>query len=89
MNCKQGDLAIIVKIKNGSPDGAEKHLGKIVKCIESYYDDNFLIWETDPVLLDTDGDELDFEDDELKPIRDTDKEDEMLRITGKPEKVTA
>lgn len=85
MNCKKGDLAIIVNIANGSPIGAENHIGKIVRCIEFYYEDNEAIWETYPVFLDHDNDELDFSDNELRPIRDSDKEDEMLRLIGNPE----
>lgn len=92
MNCKQGDLAIIVQSVCGNE-------GKVVKCLEyagvfkctsngvvGFYD----YWKTDTFIT-FEGGRRDNEirDCVLRPIRPTDGEDEMLRIAGKPERMTA
>ena len=85
MNCKQGDLAIIVKSVAGNE-------GKIVRCIRYVgiveYNDggNDPSWEVDIMLKKLDGlSNKIIADWQLLPIRDSDKEDEMLRLIGKPE----
>ena len=87
MNCKQGDLAIIVRSMAGNE-------GKIVRCLRFVgYVEGFVgndRWEIDTkiisfkrVLHNTTQDSW------MRPIRPTDGEDEMLRIAGKPQRMTA
>lgn len=87
MNCKQGDLAIVVRSKAG-------HEGKIFRCVSyvgkarGFFGDDY--WEIDAIVLSIDGKPNSFfRDSWMRPIRDNDGEDEMLRIVGKPEGVTA
>lgn len=90
MNCKPGDLAIVVRSAAGN-------LGKVVRCIrlateaekhELCFFQREAMWFTDTPMTSTWGcvDTLMF-DAYLRPIRDSDGEDEMLRIVGKPETV--
>jgi len=95
MNCKQGDLAIIVRSEAGNE-------GKIVRCIRFLGDRLWIskdgsiksspTWEINALLPSWNGD-VDprklLQDEVLRPLRDNDGEDEMLRIAGKPQKVTA
>lgn len=87
LNCKEGDLAIIVKSYSGNE-------GKIVKCLR-YFEKEWTLengtkylpsWEIDIKL----GNKYGYfhnsiPDEQLRPIRDQDGEDEMLLIVGKPE----
>ena len=93
MNCKPGDLAIIVKSHAGNE-------GKIVRCIKyigkQYWElPNGQItlshtWETDSLTKGYEGGlSPRIQDELLRPIRDNDGEDEMLRIAGLPQKETA
>ena len=93
MNCKQGDLAIIVRSFAGNE-------GKIVRCLKfipsmKWRQKNgpplvFDSWETDFTTAGWGGDVHNkIQDRQLRPIRPTDGEDEMLRIAGKPERMTA
>lgn len=88
MNCKQGDLAIIVKSHAGNE-------GKIVRCLKFVPAQEFITpegkivkwdsWEVNIVINAWSGEKTSIVPDHfLKPIRDNDGEDEMLRITGKP-----
>lgn len=93
MNCKQGDLAIVVKSWAGNE-------GKVVRCLRlsdctrrvlpdlSVVDE--AIWEVDQELTDCFGkkDAL-VADSQLRPIRDNDGEDEMVTIAGKPQGIPA
>ena len=76
MNCKRGDLAIII-------GGVfQKFLGRIItvtKISDSFSD----CWNTDPPLY-HDGFIVSMADEHLKPLRPGNEEDEMLRIAGKP-----
>jgi hypothetical protein len=102
MNCKPGDLAVI--INNPFPE----NIGKFVTVIKLANPENFyggkpgdFCWECESatevrVFCDDEGktsvmakDEFCMDDFELKPIRDNDGEDEMIRIAGKPEKEIA
>lgn len=76
MNCKQGDLAVVANIT--WPD-VTPYLGRIVRCI---YLDDMGGWFTEPEL--EKGRSI--FDGALRPIRDNDGEDEILRIAGKPVK---
>lgn len=82
MNCKPGDLAMIVSIE--SP----YHRGKIVTVVRvsNMFDDS---WVCDPDLEDAEGVGIDWADCALRPIRPTDGEDETLQWAGKPNEVTA
>lgn len=94
MNCKQGDLAIIVRSEAGNE-------GKIVRCLKLLPNNHWICcktgihsfadgWEIDQqVRLFTGGTTNRVPDYRLRPIRDQDGEDEMLRIAGKPERMTA
>jgi hypothetical protein len=84
MNCKQGDLAIIV-------EGLQA--GNIVRCV-SRYDGPWAGvpyapgWIVDRHLINRCGRFQNAVGDcALRPIRDNDGEDEMLRIAGKPREV--
>jgi len=84
MNCKQGDLAIIVK-------SYAHNEGKIVQCIKflpdfEYSDgDRSDSWEVDIYLQCGNGilSKI-IGDHQLRPIRDQDGEDEMIKLAGKP-----
>ena len=84
MNCRPGDLAVIVR----SAPAFERYVGKIVVVVKrsEIWND---CWVTDPRLFHFDGFPIDFTDSSLRPIRDSDGEDEMLRIAGKPQEVNA
>lgn len=90
MNCKPGDLAVIVSISNPAD---RPHLGKIVTCIRHRMDEYGGGWVTSPELTILKGPcrgfSLIWHDDDLRPIRDQDGEDETLAWAGKPSEVTA
>lgn len=91
LNCKEGDLAIIV--------GNDSGYGRLCAVVSGVFTredigDFRVHWECDTLgqkipLEDgtySDGVEtLDIPDENLRPIRDQDGEDEILRIAGKPE----
>lgn len=78
MNCKAGDLAVVVFAKR-----YPEFLGKIVR-ISQACDIFERSWDTDPPTFSSDGVEHSFCDEYLRPIRDQDGEDEILRLAGKP-----
>lgn len=79
MNCKPGDLAVIVRCERSY---CKAHLGKIVRCIQlESCDEGSMHWATDPKLYATDdGLEIVWADEVLRPIRDPgdDATDETL-----------
>lgn len=88
MNCKPGDLAIVVKSWAGNE-------GKVVTCIrlatfaelqKTEMDPSLgPLWLVDKLLNGTFGEPEPYVFDcQLKPIRPNDGEDEMIRIAGKP-----
>lgn len=92
MNCKPGDLAIIVRSESGNH-------GCIVECITFYANAKFMghrdhvnCWGVRGALRNPDrswpaireGVDGVIPDAWLRPLRDSDGEDEMLRIAGKP-----
>jgi len=87
MNCKEGDLAIIVNSQAGNE-------GKIVQCIKyigtykDYYGNDR--WKINTPILNSIG-KLSYtvRDSQLRPIRDSDKEDEMLNIIKIKEPINA
>ena len=103
MNCKQGDLAIVVRSKKGS-----QQIGKIVRCVRlapgtvKSTDGDFINlnidcgdwWEVDvPLRLfsKAKGEVLAnyCPDYSLKPLIDGDGEDEIISIAGIPSKASA
>lgn len=82
MNCRPGDLAVIVRCQMHPP-----LIGTFVRVVRRVPDD---YWYMDSPLPKPDGGAWIFIHDScLRPIRDNDGEDEMLRIAGKPNEVTA
>lgn len=85
MNCKPGDLAVIVRSAAGNE-------GRIVQCLDfvgvgdGYYDDSWLI---DREIAGTFEPLRFISDSKLRPLRDNDGEDETLTWAGKPAGVTA
>ena len=82
LNCKQGDLAVVVRSTAG-------HEGKLLTCIRfiGAYEDYLGIdyWLVDRVLTSNCGEEHQvFRDIWLRPLRDSDAQDEILRMVGKP-----
>lgn len=77
LRCRVGDLAMIVR-SNGGP----KYLGRIVEVVAPCGRNG---WYVEPKQ---DG-FMGVYDDHLRPIRPDEGEDEILRIAGKPEKVSA
>jgi hypothetical protein len=88
MNCKQGDLAIVVAAPNDP-----HYLGKIVRCVNLRFFEDCVCWETDPPMVWTDSHgvtrPLPWDDRDLRPIRDLPGEDETLSWEIKPELATA
>ena len=78
MNCKQGDLAVIVR---GS--AFKEYIGHIVQCVALRCAEPDL-WGIDRSL---DGDHrawIMVPDSCLRPLRDREGEDEVLRLVGSP-----
>lgn len=81
LNCKAGDLAVIVRSMAGNE-------GRIVRCVEfvgcgdDWHDD---CWLVDPPVMGTLRLQREVSDSKLRPLRDNDGEDEVLRIVGKPQ----
>lgn len=89
-NCKVGDLAVVVRSVTG------RSIGRIVRVVRAApypglrnQDGSIergLVWETDTLFKTVISGEMHPYklDKELRPLRDQDGEDEMLRIAGKP-----
>ena len=97
MNCKQGDIAIVV--------GGKYNLGKVVTCIRqvpmievqlalkcagmgiSFIPDT-PYWEVDNQIVWKNGSESSqvpyIQDSRLRPLRNDSGEDEMVKLLGKP-----
>lgn len=87
MNCKPGDLAVIVRCDH-------EHrwaIGRIVRVVTAVVSAWGTIgWALEHPLVGPDGQRRDCAADRcLRPIRDQDGEDEILRLVGKPQEVTA
>ena len=84
MNCKQGDVAVVVRSESGNE-------GKIVRCLECVFKSwPFGVgprWVTDPPLNNLFYSAIPILDSWLKPLRDSEGEDEMLRIAGFPQPI--
>ena len=96
MNCKPGDLAVII-----SSDGGH-NLGKIVRVLQLHWSSEYDLdgarfnksdgprWILEKPIDNIEGDPLfTFPDAALRPIRDSDGEDESLTWAGKPEAMPA
>lgn len=88
MNCRKGDIAIVVKSYAGNE-------GKILTCLRLATEDEVSklnlnplrghYWVTDVLINYTDGSKGHLcADCNLKPLRDSDGEDEILTKVGKP-----
>ena len=81
MNCKQGDLAVIVRSAAGNE-------GKIVRCVRMVIEGGTWgygpRWVTDPSVRGTAMPVQSVLDACMRPIRYSDGEDEMLLLVGLP-----
>lgn len=87
MNCKRGDLAVLIRSNSGNE-------GRIVRCVvlekTSFSTEPLnargitMAWRVDEPFHSLGGICTHIPDDYLRPIRDNDGEDEILRIAGKP-----
>ena len=75
LNCKQGDLAIIVR----SADEPQ-HIGKILRCVKFNESLGIPAWEFEPEI----GHFWLCRDSILRPIRDQPGDDETLEWAGQP-----
>jgi hypothetical protein len=95
MNCKPGDLAIVVRGMY-----SDENVGKLVRTVRlvPLHDADGPSWEVESLSgflmhprVELCGLRGWFEDSRLRPIRDPgdDAQDEMLVLLGKPEQITA
>ena len=88
MNCKPGDLVIVV----GEPDDPNWS-GLILRTVRlcEVVEDSAPHWicEPDRYIHPVTGRLVAWRDSMLRPIRDSDREDETLTWAGKPQEVTA
>ena len=86
MNCKPGDLAIIVSSKAGNE-------GRIVRCLEFIGEVRGLEgrdrWRIDQAIKSEYTATFTANDSQLRPIRDQPGDDETLSWASKPELATA
>lgn len=90
LNCKQGELAVVVRSYAGNE-------GAVVTCVEliprwtrvapdGWGCKTGPAWVTDRVFRNVIGGHGSIvPDDQLRPLRDGDGDDEMLRIAGRPQ----
>lgn len=85
MNCKPGDLAVIVQSHD------ERNIGKFVTVLDAWDESSWWIVSTSVLYARTGdipaGKEIGAYDSHLRPIRDSDGEDETLTWAGKPRSV--
>jgi hypothetical protein len=81
LNCKNGDVAQVIRA-----DANPAHLGAVVVCEWFQYFEHRggPGWETNPVLHTDGGAPIVWDDRDLRPLRDSDGQDEMLRLVGCP-----
>lgn len=90
LNCKEGDLATLVRSAKGNE-------GKIVRCVRFYGRGGFKcgasfedVWIVESPFGMPDakaranGGDAAISDSWLRPLRDSDGEDEVLRLVGRP-----
>ena len=84
MNCKKGDLAVVVSCGNLSSSNAI-YIGQLVTLATLKRFNCGRCWVTIPALLDVrDGVEIAWHEAGLRPIRDQPGADETLAWAGKP-----
>ena len=83
LNCKQGDLAVVVRSVAGNE-------GVVVRCLELTKRPCWFmtkipgpVWRVDRLLPGRNFPTDIVADCQLRPLRDSDGEDEMLRLVGK------
>lgn len=86
MNCKHGDLAIIVGTDDPTCEAAPEHYGKIVRCVELVYGDS---WICEPDLETEDGCPIAWVDSTLRPLPPLSEDERDQAEAGKPEQVAA
>lgn len=83
MRCKVGDMAIIVRA-----DIDPGCVGRVVRVVALRIAMGELAWQVEPPVYwhDSHGDafEVMWDDRDLRPIRESDGEDEVLRLAGRP-----
>ena len=94
MNCKPGDLAVVVRRRY-----SDANVGKLVRTVRlvaDILDADGPCWEVESLSGVLSHRDLKFcgltgwfEDSRLRPIRDSDGEDETLTWAGRPEQITA
>ena len=92
MNCKHGDLAVIVR-------SVARNEGKIVRCLRLHSSEDFDLyggyirsggprgvrWVIEGCVFSLEGSRLfTVADAQLRPLRDNDGQDEMLMLVGLP-----
>ncbi len=87
MNCKEGDLAIVVTSYHNNH-------GKIVRCLKCvtyqfFYTGKQAAWITEPMLSNAAGNEIPTADHQLRPIRNEPGADETLSWKDVPQEVAA
>lgn len=89
MNCRPGDLAIVVQVR--IPEGLH-NLGKVVRCLSTTKGpiSGLPCWRTDPPLTTTGTRQAVVRDAHLRPIRDPgdDARDETLEWLPVPSRET-
>jgi hypothetical protein len=80
MRCRVGDLAVIVSA------AAPIYTGRFVRVVRWHKEEGGWVCEPDLEFM---GQLIAWADCALRPIRDQDGEDEMLRLVGLPQKETA
>jgi hypothetical protein len=88
LNCKQGDLAVIVRSYAGNEGAVVTCLRLIPNWTRPGLRGGWRTgpgWETDRNFVKANGlvDNI-VADDQLRPLRDSDGEDEVLRLVGRP-----
>ena len=72
MNCRKGDLAMVVRTAQWN----ERFLGRIVRCVDLCRDTTVPTWTTDPPIM-VGMNVLYAEDEALKPLRGDISNDEI------------
>ena len=83
MNCKQGDLAIVVR-SSASNEGAIVLCVRLLPAGAEGWSRLGQRWQIDRALAGCNGPVISVPDAWLRPLRDSEGEDEMLRLVGKP-----
>ena len=87
MNCKQGDLAVIVRSRAGNEGRILTclRLAKACECEAESVAWSGPVWVTDADIPTSWGETTRlYPDERLRPLRASDGEDEMLRLVGLP-----